>query len=281
MEKEYNIKLPDNLKVDDVIFKNITTDNILTILVKFKSFKLGDIIVKYTKDCKIFCIFDNYINETENKFKYIFKLVLHNNGNSVYVENCEGEILNDYELASEDEVEIFLNELLKNNKFWDVEYKVIRNIYIPEPGEIVKVNEPNSRYKKNYMLCIMPNKKIPNKRTNKFFDLINICLNDEFGTECCFNGNIEPADENLKNEFFTRLHKFGLTYNKNKKCIDLFNNVKREKYQIYYYLDKDLNVCEDTEYFDALDNKRYNNGNYYIDEIDAIKESIKIKNINN
>lgn len=274
MKKEYKINLAkfkvNNIKVKDIL------NNVLTVEITYDDFKFGDFIVRETNDKKIICIYKNSYN---GEFEYFCEGTFYKNGEVEFMFDDSDDYFDSFRIATKEESELLLDKLLSINKIWDPEKHKINDIYIPKFGDIVKVNVPGSRFKYDYMLCIMPDKPLPNKKTDSFFDILNIRLDGKFGTKCCFTGNIEPASEELKTMFYEKLKNKNLQWNNDTKEVEFIFPKKREKHNTYYYLDKDFNVHEKFDYLEFIDDCNVRNGNYYTEEIDAIKDSIKFKNI--
>lgn len=185
-------------------------------------------------------------------------------------------------LATRQEKSAFF-ERLKNEcgKTWNAEKKCLEDIYKPKFGDIVKVtiNDINC-FKRNYMICIYPDK--PNIPDDDFFDIALIDMNGNYSDEETggnYNSIITKASIEEKKELFDKLAEAGKRWNPDTKQLE---NIRwrAEKMKEYYCIEEYNNeVLLVYDLYVRTDNKRYESGNYFRTPEAARKVADQIKEI--
>lgn len=125
----------------------------------------------------------------------------------------------EYVFNFSNQTEISANEILSTE---------IVEEYVPKFGDIVRVNCYVSGFKRNYMICIMPDKIMPTKGDfdNEFFNIANITMDGDLKLDCEHPSdcNIIPASESEKQELFDKLAKAGKRWNAERKCLEDISN---------------------------------------------------------
>ena len=177
--------------------------------------------------------------------------------------------MNDFiRYATEDEKKVLEEELIHRGKRWNPISRYIEDI--PKFGDIVKVVVPESGCARDYMICIYPNKDIPNTLTSQFFDIANINLGGTFSYTVGYSPSnmIFHATEQEKKELLDTLKRQqGLRWNpitkKLEKSFPLFKDG-------YYYIDS-TGVIQKTVYTETpCDNLRISIGNCFAKEEEAV-----------
>lgn len=180
----------------------------------------------------------------------------------------------DFRLATPEEKEDFL-DMLKNkyNIRWNAKKKCLEDI--PKFGDIVKVISSWGSVR-NYMICIMPDKDIPEEDTSAFYDIYNIDKGCRL-TSCCgytINQETVPASESEKQELFDKLAEVGKKWNSETKQLeDIRWRAKEGNY--YYTIDMYGSIVKALDFETAQDTCLYNYGNYFQTEEEA--EVVKSK----
>lgn len=106
----------------------------------------------------------------------------------------------------------------------DVEFK---DAFRPKFGDIVKVvcgrSDLSESCKRDYMVCIMPDKEIPNELfDNCFFDIANLTMALGISHICAWRRefHLEEASESEKKELFDKLAEVGKKWNPNTKQLE-------------------------------------------------------------
>ena len=140
------------------------------------------------------------------------------------------------------EKKAFLERLEKEcGKTWNAKNKCLEDIYVPKFGDIVRVENPSIAFKRNYTICIYPNK---NEQYNQcyiedFFDIANI---DMSGRLCFSCGNtpvgrlnIVRASESEKQELFDKLAEVGKRWNPDTKQLEDIR-WKPKEWESYFFV---------------------------------------------
>nr|DAX08801.1 MAG TPA: hypothetical protein [Bacteriophage sp.] len=187
--------------------------------------------------------------------------------------------------ATSEEKSSFLERLEKEyNKKWNPEKKCLEDIYIPKFGDIVKVildDVNNNSYKRNYMICIYPNKNF--SETDGFFTPPFLSLNgrlilDSIGGGSKYCNSIIPASESEKQELFNKLVEVGKRWNPETKQLEDIR-WRARKGGKYYTINGALDVVG--EFADACPHEDvlYKRGNYFHTPEAAQKVADQIKEI--
>ena len=143
------------------------------------------------------------------------------------------------------------------------------DVYVPKFGDIVKVvcgrNNLSESCKRDYMICIMPDKEIPNGTfDNCFFDIANVTMALNINHICAWRReyHLEEASESEKRELFDKLAEVGKKWNPDTKELEDIR-WRADKDCTYYYVDERGNVlgCNDTR--GCASDSRYSCGNYF------------------
>lgn len=281
MKRVYKNKLPKDMEVNNT---NIRIENgELIIDVEFKKKlqpKDGDFLV----------------SRLEGTFIYSNKKATNASTYSCYCGEFDGEIFTEFSdswtpktdcrYATIEEKEAFLEKLEKEyNKKWNAEKKCLEDAYIPKFGDIIRIEHPDCNlYKRNYVISIFPDKEIPNKSDNKFFDIASINMDEELtigGTANYNYGHVYPASDSEKQELFKKLEKEGKRWNpKTKQLEDI--RWKPKDGDMYYFMDLDYSIAY-TRFSDGsfIDSKRVEANNCFKTEevtqfyAEQIKEILK------
>lgn len=282
MKKTYVNKLPKGIEVEttEVQVKN----GELTVSVYFKnSFNpkdgdflvsaMGNVFIYSDKDAVDSNTYSSYCGTYSGKNGSV-SIIFSNNWTNK--EGCK--------FATPTEKSSFLERLKKEyNKKWNPEKKCLEDIYIPKFGDIVKVildDVNNNSYKRNYMICIYPNKNF--SETDRFFNppflSLNgrLILNDTGGSKYC--NSIIPASESEKQELFDKLAKVGKQWNPETKQLEdiRWRAKKREE---YYTINGALDVVGEFAGACPHEDVLYERGNYFRTPEAAQKVADQIKEL--
>lgn len=164
----------------------------------------------------------------------------------------------------------------------DVEFKYA---FRPKFGDIVKIvcgrSKLDESCKRDYMVCIMPDKEIPNELfDNFFFDIANVTMALDISHICAWRRefHLEEASESEKKELFDKLAEIGKKWNPETKQLEDIR-WRADKDCTYYYVDERGNVlgCNDTR--GCASDSRYSCGNYFKTREAARPYSYQIKEI--
>lgn len=157
-----------------------------------------------------------------------------------------------------------------------------KNSFNPKFGDIVKVildDVNNNSYKRNYMICIYPNKNF--SETNEFFNPPFLSLNgrlvldDTGGSKYCIS--IIPASESEKQELFDKLAEVGKRWNPETKQLE---DVRwRAKFAEQYFTIRNMYVISYKECNTTEDRELYKLGNYFRTPEAAQKVADQIKEL--
>ena len=252
MEKTYNIELPENIKVSN-IRTSVKNFGSLLVTVEYEEkiqTKDGDFVVLGYKNeygsCYWISIIKNFkVNNndifTEDYVNYIIKAT----GNQEkYLHSLEFDVQTDsaeeVRFATEEEKYELLKELRKNyNKEWNTEKKCLEDMYIPKFGDVVKVicqNYIEYFSIRDYMICIMPNKPLP-ETDNFFFDIANLNRAGILSNSCAYQAEyqkIVPASVEEKQELFAKLKEANKYWNPEKLKIEEIKWKPKEGDNFYY-----------------------------------------------
>ena len=185
--------------------------------------------------------------------------------------------------ATEKEKSAFLERLEKECGYrWNAEKKCLEDIYVLKFGNIVRLNCSCPSSKRDYIICIMPNKPVPYNYEKDYFDIANIDKGINLNFDCAFNkgDKIIPASTAEKQELFDKLAKVGKRWNPVTKELE---NIRwrADKNGMYYYLIVGNNIivktCIDIRI--SCDNIRYKNSNYFRTPEASQKVADQIKEI--
>lgn len=281
MKKTYVNKLPKGIEVEttEVQVKN----GELTVSVYFKnSFnpKDGDFLVSAMGNVFIYSDKDAVDSNTYSSYcgTYAGK-----NGSVSTIFSDNWTCKEGCRFATSSEKSSFLERLEKEyNKKWNPEKKCLEDIYIPKFGDIVKVildDVNNNSYKRNYMICIYPNKNF--SETDGFFNppflSLNgrLILNDTGGSKYC--NSIIPASESEKQELFNKLAEVGKRWNPETKQLE---DVRwRAKFAEQYFTIRNMYVIRYKECNTTEDRELYKLGNYFRTPEAAQKVADQIKEL--
>lgn len=278
MKKTYKFELPQSKEVEKTNIR--VEDGKILVDVEFKEKfcpKDGDFLV--SSYGKVFIYSDR---PSQDKLVYSAYCAVDR------IDNIHTEFSNNWtkkegcRLATEAEKSAFLDRLEKeHHKKWNAETKTLEEIYLPKPGDIVKVICTTAGLLRNYMICIIPNKPVPDYSYPNFYDIANVTKNAELKYECSYNPDqrIIPASESEKQELFSKLEKVGKKWNPETKKLEDIKWQPKE-HEIYYYIDTDGTV-DFTNFLNTCSSDRGNVkiGNCFRTEEDAKPYANKIKQI--
>ena len=277
MEKTYKLTLPQNKEVESTQVR-VENGNVF-VDVKFKERfepKDGDFLV-IENDVFIY----NGKQTEESYGAYVG--VLTNGKIDKALTECSWAEKEGCRFATSEEKAEFLKRLEKEcHQRWNAEKKCLEDIYVPKFGDILRVELDKSHYRRNYMICIYPDKEFSN--TDNFFGLPfldlngNLILSEAGGsTLCC---NIMLASESEKKELFDKLAEVGKRWNPETKTLEPIR--WRAKFGGYYYaMNPGFEVAQYQEADVSTDDNRYNSGNYFQTPeeaqpyVDKVKEMFK------
>lgn len=171
--------------------------------------------------------------------------------------------------ATPEEKAKFLEQLEKDyHKQWNAEKKCLEDIYVPKFGDIVKVVfSTTTKFPRNYIICIFPNKPIPSESSrNDFFD-IGINMEGKLWYKSNIGGSykkdsIYPASESEKQELFDKLAEVGKRWNaETKELEDIRWRAKIG--EPYYVINMFGTISKMIEEGLSRDICYYNIGNYF------------------
>lgn len=128
--------------------------------------------------------------------------------------------------ATPEEKSSFLERLEKEcHKTWNVEKKCLEDIYVPKFGDIVRIEHSDiTEFKRNYVLSIYPDKKMPTKDENDFFDIVSINMNGHIRVDdaraAYKHGFVFMASEAEKKELYDKLAEVGKLWNQETKKLE-------------------------------------------------------------
>lgn len=219
MRKVYRNKLPNDVVVDNVSVQIENEE--LTVTVTFdKPFKDGDFLIS-DRGYSIFICKSTDVSDAYGCYCACLE------DSEIYIEgSSDWTSRKGCRYATPTEKSSFLERLEKEyNKKWNPEKKCLEDIYVPKFGDIVKVildDINNNSYKRNYMICIYPNKNF--SETDGFFNppflSLNgrLILNDTGGSKYC--NSIILASESEKQELFDKLAEVGKRWNPETKQLE-------------------------------------------------------------
>lgn len=273
MKKSYKNNLPKELEVLGVGVRVENGELIVDVEFK-KKFdpKDGDFLVSNTG------IFICKIGEKDNN---LYAYAGEDNGKvCVDVEGMIWALRSNCRYAISEEKSAFLERLEKEcNKRWNAEKKCIEDIYVPKYGDIVKVYTRIRKYKRNYMICIYPNKEFCGD--NDFFEPPYISLNGNLildDTAGSINSIISPALESEKKELFDKLAEVGKRWNPETKKLE---NIRwrAKKRESYYIINGLLDVVGEFAGAFPYEDVLHERGNYFRTPEAAQKVAEQIKDI--
>ena len=186
--------------------------------------------------------------------------------------------------ASESEKKKLYDKLAQGGKKWNEEKKCLEDIYEPKFGDIVCIEHPDAEdYSRQYVISIFPNKEIPNKSKNGFFDIACIDMEGrlQINSEAYYNhGYVREATIAEKQELFDKLKEAGKRWNpKTKQLENIRWRAERGEYYYRITTEEDICVLRATENMYETSNVRYKKGNYFRTPEDAQKVAEQIKEI--
>lgn len=275
MKKTYKNELPNGLEIEDI---NVKVENGKLIVDVYFDFhpKDGDFLV--SKNDSVFIYKSTDVSDSYGCYCACLK-----EGEMFIKDSSDWTLKEGCRYATSVEKSEFLRRLEKDyHKKWNAEKKCLEDIYIPKFGDIVKVITDDNQYKRNYMICIYPNKSF--YRSNHFFEPPFLTLNgrlildDKGGSTFCTD--IIPASASEKQELFNKLAEAGKKWNpETKQLEDIRWRAKKGKeyYTINGALDVVWEFAGECPHEDVL----YNRGNYFRTPeaaqkvVDQIKEILK------
>lgn len=283
MKKTYRNKLPNDVIVDNASVQIENGELIVTVTFD-KPFmpKDGDFLVNAMGNVFIYSNKDAVDSNTYSSYCGIYarnndSISTKFSNNWTWKEGCR--------FATSTEKAAFLERLEKEcHKKWNSEKKCLEDIYVPKFGDIVKVilDNNNNYYKRNYMICIYPNKNF--SETDGFFNppflSLNgrLILNDTGGSKYC--NSIILASESEKQELFDKLAEVGKRWNPETKQLEdiRWRAKKREE---YYTINGALDIVGEFAGACPHEDVLYERGNYFRTPeaaqkvVDQIKEIFK------
>lgn len=283
MEKTYRNKLPNDVVVNNTLVQIENGELIVTVTFDkpfmpkdgdFLVGAMGNVFIYSDKDavdkdiCSSYC--GIYAGDNNGSISTIFS------NNWTYREGCR--------YATPTEKSAFLERLEREyHKSWNPEKKCLEDIYVPKFGDIVKVildDINNNSYKRNYMICIYPNKNF--SETNRFFNppflSLNgrLILNDTGGSKYC--NSIILASESEKQELFDKLAEVGKRWNPETKQLEdiRWRAKKREE---YYTINGALDVVGEFAGACPYEDVLHERGNYFRTPEAAQKVADQIKEL--
>lgn len=237
----------------------------------------GDFLISKNKGIFIF------INKIDGLYCGVYEVKDTEGNHNGYTTSVKVASMLELRYATEEEKKEFLDFIrMKFNKEWNSEKLCFDDAYVPKFGDIVRVEIPNRDNERNYIICIFPNKEIPGKSQNYFFNLAGIDLagglwiNDTIG-EYFNKGYVFPASESEKQELFDKLKKVGKRWNPDTKKIEDIR-WRANVGQKYWYVDN-TTIYEDTELIASDDDERHKRNNYFRTREAAQKVADQIKEI--
>lgn len=120
----------------------------------------------------------------------------------------------------------------------DVEFK---EKFQPKFGDVVRIEHRDiTKFKRNYVLAIYPDKKMPTKDENDFFDIASIGMNGNIRVDDASasykHGFVFMASEAEKKELYDKLAEVGKRWNEKTKRLE---NIKwtPNNGEAFYYVD--------------------------------------------
>lgn len=255
MEKTYEIELPKNIKVSN-IHTNVKDFSSLLVTVEYEEKihpKNGDFVVLGYKNKWGSCYWISIIKNieidtsivTEGYVNYVItatgeqEKLLHSFKFNIQTDSAE-----EIRFATEEEKYEFLKELRKNyNKEWNIEKKCLEDIYIPKFGDVIKVICKKDNALRDYMICIMPDKLLP-EIDNYFFDIANLNRAGFLSNSCAYQAKyhkIVPASVEEKQELFDKLKEANKYWNPEKLKVEEIKWKPKEG-DNFYYVGSDGNI---------------------------------------
>ena len=284
MKKTYRNKLPNGVVVDNASVQIENGELIVTVTFD-KPFmpKDGDFLASAMGNVFIYSDKDAVDSNTYSSYCGMYA----GNNGSISTEFSNNWTCKEgCRFATSTEKSSFLERLEKEyNKKWNPEKRCLEDIYIPKFGDIVKVildDVNNNFYKRNYMICIYPNKNF--SETNEFFNppflSLNgrLILNDTGGSKYC--NSIIPASESEKQELFNKLAEVGKRWNPETKQLEDIR-WRAKKGEEYYTINGALDVVGEFAGACPHEDVLYNRRNYFRtpeaaqEVVDQIKEIFK------
>ena len=189
---------------------------------------------------------------------------------------------NDFRFATPEEKAAFLERLEKEcHKKWNPEKKCLEDIYVPKFGDIVRIDHPDiHKYKRQYVISIFPDKKVPNTCTSGFFDICGLDMNGNvfFDTAYYNYGYVTPASESEKQELFDKLAEFGKWWNPETKKLEDVRWIPNFN-EGYYFVNRRICIEKIYNVQSVLDKEMIEKGNCFKTVEAAQKVADKIKEI--
>lgn len=222
MRKIYKNQLPKNTEVKSFNTKVVNGEIVVKVELK-ESFKDGDFLVD-KEDNTVFIYSDKPSVDNETVCAYCGSydgndgIQTKFSNNWIWIKNCR--------YATKEEKEAFLEKLEKEyHKKWNPKKKCLEDIYIPKFGDIVRIEYPDINvFKRNYVISIFPNKKVPVKNSDCFFDIATINMDGDINiknSHAAYNYNhVFLASESEKQELFDKLAEAGKRWNPKTKELE-------------------------------------------------------------
>lgn len=175
-----------------------------------------------------------YAGMCSSKNIYIYKNGEDDGFGSIYNEGLR--------YATPEEKSAFLERLEKvYGKKWNAEKKCLEDIYIPKFGDIVRIEHPDvDCFKRNYVISIFPNKEVPKKSVDDFFDIANVNMDgyvDIDDPRASYNHNhVYLASPSEKKELFDKLAEVGKGWNEGTKRLEDIR-WKPKLNEVYFHID--------------------------------------------
>lgn len=242
MEKTYKFYLPQNKEVKST---NVRVENgeVLVDVVFKDKFQPKDGDFLHDKYCDITVIY----KETHQTGGIITYAGI--NKDNIVCETGKGfGITKEYRYATPEEKAAFLERLEKGyNKRWNAEKKCLEDIYVPKFGDIVRIEYPDIKvFKRDYVISIFPNKKVPVKTNECFFDIATINMDGSINikdSHATYNHNhVFLATESEKQELFDKLAEVGKRWNPETKQLEDIRWIPTNG-ENYWYITEDLEVA--------------------------------------
>lgn len=276
MKKTYKNTLPKGLKVEDV---NVRVENGEVVVdVYFDLYpKDGDFLA--SKKGSIFIY-----KPTDTSDSYGCYCACLEDGDILIKGSSDWALKVECRYATPAEKSVLL-ELLerKYRKKWNPEKKCLEDIYTPKFGDIVKVildDINNNSYKRNYMICIYPNKNF--SKTDGFFNLPFLSLNGKLVLDSTGGSNhcnsIIPASESEKQELFDKLAEVGKRWNPDTKQLEDIR-WRAKIGESYYVVNMVGSIRKMIEEGLSKDDVYYSVGNYFKSSEAACRLTNQVKEL--
>lgn len=160
----------------------------------------------------------------------------------------------------------------------------LKDKFEPKFGDIVRVEYPEAHsFRRNYVISIFPNKEVPKKSVDYFFDIATVDMNGYVeidDSRATYNHNhVYIASPSEKKELFDKLAGVGKRWNEETKQLENIRWRAKKGEAFYFVSNEGNNVMNLRESDGIFSSMRYKSNNYFRTAEAAQKVADQIKEI--